>query len=211
MRPSAARSVCSSWATSWCGSRTRAGKAGGVSSRRRWRSQVPQPSPVRPESSPQRRLAAVAQPVRAAGLLDDAGQCRVMHVADPRKQVVLDLEVETAEIPGEERVPRREVHGGGELVLGPVALDSVGLEELGLLDAMSELEDRGEDVAENEEGQGPEAGQRPGRVEREGQGNRPGDEERLSEQRDGERAPACARELMPADPAREQVVEVVEE
>src|SRR5205814_5113109 len=128
-------------------------------------SQALQPAEVRPQRPAKGPLASVAQPVRAASLLDDAGERRVVQVTDPRKQMVLDLEVETAEIPGEEGVPGREVHGGGELVLGPVPLDAVRFEELGVLDAMGELEDCGEHVAENEHRETPEGEEPPGGVE----------------------------------------------
>ena len=87
-----------------------------------------------------------------------------MDVADLREQVVLDLEVEPAQVPGEEAVVAREVDGGLDLVRHPLAFDAprpIGRDgELGLLDAVGELEHGREREAENRHGHEVEADDR---------------------------------------------------
>src|SRR5713226_3196744 len=67
-----------------------------------------QPGEVCRERAAKRGLAAVAHAVRSAGFLDDGRQRRIVQVADPRKEVVLDLEVEPAEVPPEQRIRARK-------------------------------------------------------------------------------------------------------
>ncbi|MEK6608299.1 MAG: hypothetical protein AABZ30_11605 [Myxococcota bacterium] len=63
-----------------------------------------------------------------------------MDVADLREQVVLDLEVQAPEVPGQEAALAREVDGGRDLMLGPCALDAIRpgrkLREVRLFDAL---------------------------------------------------------------------------
>src|SRR5437016_5396355 len=78
------------------------------------------------------------------GPAHDRCELRVVDVTHAWEQVVLDLEVETPQIPGEEPIAGREVDRRGELVLGPrlreAAVARSGRER-GPLDAVGELED----------------------------------------------------------------------
>src|SRR2546428_8873462 len=135
--------------------------------------------------------------MRAAGLLDNPGERRIVKVAHPREQVVLHLEVEAAEEPAQQRIPAREVDRRRHLVLGPVRLDAAA-DELGLAHAVRELEDGGEHVAERKKRESPEQHQLPRRMKEGRQHERPADEERLSGQCNQQRSPACRRELAAA-------------
>jgi len=54
-----------------------------------------------------------------AGRLDDGRELGIVDVTDPWKEVVLDLVVEPAEVPGEQAAPAREIGGRFHLVYGP--------------------------------------------------------------------------------------------
>src|SRR5438876_676153 len=114
--------------------------------------------------------------MRAAGLLDNPGERRVVQVAHPREQVVFHLEVEAAEIPPQQRIPAREVDRRRHLVLGPVRLDAAA-DELGPAHAVRELEYGGEHVAERKKRESPEQHQLPRRMKEGWQHERPADEE----------------------------------
>src|SRR5207248_9588183 len=141
-------------------------------------------------------------------LLDDARQRRVMKMANAGKEVMLYLEVEAAEIPAEQRVSAGKVNRRRQLVLGPVRLDLAVAVKLGFSHAVGQLKDRGQHVAEREEGEGIERQDRPGGVERYRQHERPGEENRLSGERAPERAPARSRELVAPDAAGGELDEI---
>src|SRR5688572_31108112 len=75
-----------------------------------------------------------------------------MHMGYPGEQVMLDLEVETPDIPGKQFIVRREVHGGIHLMNCPVVLHNtfcIGHRVCCAFQGMSELEYDGQHHAGN--------------------------------------------------------------
>jgi hypothetical protein len=87
-----------------------------------------------------------------AGLLHDACDARIVDVAHARKQVMLDLKVETTDVPAQETIAPSEVGGGLHLVHRPRPFHSpirwIGMWERDLLDAVRQLKDQDEDEAQ---------------------------------------------------------------
>ena len=130
----------------------------------------------------------------------DLGDLRVVRVRHPREQVVLDLEVEAAEHPGQHRVARAEVDGRLDLVHGPDPAarraSSLRRGERCLLDAVGELERRCHDQARDHREADVGAEDGPPRVDEQRDHDRPGDEERLADEharRGSSRAARAAR------------------
>jgi hypothetical protein len=151
--------------------------------------------------------------MRGAFLLDDPRQRRVVHVAHLREEVVLHLEVEPAEVPAEQPVPAREVHRGRDLMRRPVADRQGGpaVVEVGLADAVGELERHGERQAQRRDGHGRERVDAPRRVEDEREDHRPPEEDGLSQEQRDDVPRARPRDAVPADAPGDEPVEVVHE
>src|SRR5687768_2199965 len=80
----------------------------------------------------------------AAGIFNQARELWVMNVRDLWKQMVLDLKIQTAEIPGQQPVVAREINGGLDLVNSPVVLHLARLiwkRELSFFDNVGQLKD----------------------------------------------------------------------
>ncbi len=77
-----------------------------------------------------------------------------MDVADLGEQVMLDLEVETTEVPGQQAVSRSEVDGGLNLMDSPGARHLIGsrqqLRKIRLLNAVRELKDHAQGDTDHE-------------------------------------------------------------
>src|SRR5205814_4797540 len=71
----------------------------------------------------ERRVGEVRQVALAAELAHDLSYRRIVAVADAREEVVLDLVVEPADVPRDQRVLLREIGGRRELVLEERALE----------------------------------------------------------------------------------------
>jgi hypothetical protein len=69
----------------------------------------PEPARVGGERRPQARVALVPHAVPRADVAHDRRQLRIVNVADPGEEMVLDLVVEPAEVPAQDTVPGREV------------------------------------------------------------------------------------------------------
>ena len=135
-------------------------------------------------------------------------------MADAREQVVLDLEVEPAQVPGEEPVPPGKVDRGGHLVPRPLCfhvLPRARLDEIRAGQAVGELEHRGEHVAQDERSQEPEWDQPPGRVQQRRQHECPGEEHGLSQERRRERPSSRGREALGPDASSDELAEVIDE
>lgn len=171
------------------------------------------PAVVRGEGRADRGVGAVGDAVVGAGGGDDGGDVGVVHMADLGKKVVLDLEVEAAEVPGGEAVVGGEVDGGLDLVGGPVEGDFVGggHDEGGFFDAVGELEDGGEHDPEEELGDEVEDERGGEAVHGDGDHEGPGEEEDLADDEFGAVASAGAGEVGAADLAGAELGEVVEE
>jgi hypothetical protein len=65
-------------------------------------------------------MSAVAHALLPADLFDDLGNDRQVDVTDPREEMVLDLMVEAAHVPGQETAPASEIRGRLHLVDGPL-------------------------------------------------------------------------------------------
>src|ERR1022692_2540617 len=102
-------------------------------------------------------MREVPHAVGGADLFDNRREGGVVDVADLGEQVMLDLEVETTQVPGEELVIAPEVDGGLDLMRGPFMLDLAGgdarLPEGRLLDTVGELEHRRQGQPEDEAGE----------------------------------------------------------
>src|SRR5689334_19974253 len=70
---------------------------------RRGPPELEQEPEVRRDRPRKREVRAVADAILCRHLLDDARQGRVMQVADPREQMVLDLVIQAAQEPREDR------------------------------------------------------------------------------------------------------------
>src|SRR5450759_1465063 len=68
-------------------------------------------------------IAVVADAELLARRAHDWRETRVVQVADVRKQMVLDLVIQPADIQIQQPVARREVHGCLDLVHGPLVVD----------------------------------------------------------------------------------------
>jgi len=101
-------------------------------------------------------MDAVADPELGAGLLHDIRDARIVNVADTRKQVVLDLEVETTDVPAQEAVGPPEIDRGFDLVYSPGPRHSldVGCErwKFRLLDAVRQLKYQDQDETQERGG-----------------------------------------------------------
>src|SRR5258705_11139116 len=73
---------------------------------------------------PERPVLGVYDAKVSTRLFHQSRNRRVVDVADPRKQVVLDLEVQTAEEPRRDPARPSEVDGGLHLMDGPGPLDT---------------------------------------------------------------------------------------
>ena len=62
---------------------------------------------MRSDRLPERRTAVVGQTMLGGQALDDRAQLPVMNVADSREQMVLDLIVQPADVPGQQPVAAR--------------------------------------------------------------------------------------------------------
>jgi uncharacterized membrane protein YphA (DoxX/SURF4 family) len=82
-----------------------------------------QPAKVGGDGRPERRAHRVAHAELFAHLADDWRNPGIVHMADMRKQVVFDLEVESPHVPGEETVGGREIDRGLDLVHRPLGGD----------------------------------------------------------------------------------------
>ena len=105
---------------------------------------------VRAQCRAERGLRRVADAVLRAVPPHDPCDLRVVRMRHPREQVMLDLEVEAAEHPGQHRVARAKVHRRLDLVYGPdrpLGTHLLGGCERCLLDAVGELEGRRHDQA----------------------------------------------------------------
>src|SRR4029079_2458799 len=80
---------------------------------------LPEPVPVGREGGEASVMNGVPDAKLAAGRLDDGRELGIVDVTHLWKQVVLDLVVEPAEVPGEEAAPTREIGGRFHLVYGP--------------------------------------------------------------------------------------------
>src|SRR5918995_2519446 len=82
---------------------------------------------MRTDRLPESRAAVVGHAVLGGQALDDRAQLPVVNVADPREQMVLDLIVQPADVPGQEPVAAREIVGRPHLIEHPSALERARL------------------------------------------------------------------------------------
>src|SRR6476620_2270168 len=101
---------------------------------------------------------------------------------------MLDLEIESAEEPAEDAAAAGEIDGGLHLVDGPVGFHSCAAlnrdGEIGLADAVGELEHHAEDYAADERGYCIDAQHRPDRVQQDGDAEVDGEERDLAADED---------------------------
>src|SRR5205085_2037781 len=113
-----------------------------------------------------------------------------------REEMVLDLEVEPAHEPREERAPGSEVHTGLELMDRPLLLESISVRrrrsKLRRVVAVCELKYGSQASAEGERRDEMKDDDLPDRMEEGGDDQRPPDEERLPSDESDER-PAARR------------------
>jgi hypothetical protein len=153
-----------------------------------------------------------------AGFFDHLGQSGVMDVADLVEQVVLDLEVQAAEEPAEKPVASGKIDGGLDLMDGPFGLHAFGAAfdgdgdwEIGLFDAVSELEYDAEDYAGDEGCEGVDAEDGPPVVEEHGDAEGHGEEDDLSADEHEEVFAFGAGDFVAADVSGGDLLEVVNE
>src|SRR5260370_20656785 len=84
------------------------------------------PAPVRAHGSQQSVMSGVTNAELGAHRPHDHGEARVMDMADLGEQVMLDLEVETPEVPGQQAVPWCEVDRALNLMHSPGARHLIG-------------------------------------------------------------------------------------
>ena len=93
----------------------------------RWRfgsTHLPQPASVRRQRAEERCVGFVPNAMVGTGLLNDSGNARIVHVADLRKEMMLDLKIEPAQVPREKAAFLGEVHARFDLLHGPFTLHS---------------------------------------------------------------------------------------
>ena len=109
---------------------------------------------VRCDGFPRGREVVVAQVELLAGLPYDPAQGRIVNVADAREEVMLDLVVEPANHPGDDRVTGCEVGRCLDLMDGPFVFNTdriyAGSFKLGMFHDMRQLEHQGEGEAQGE-------------------------------------------------------------
>ena len=102
-------------------------------------------------------MAGVADAVGPAHAFDDLREGRVVGMADPRKEVMLDLEIEAADEPRQRTVSMREIHRRFDLMGCPIALhDLCGQRrfgEGGLAKAMGLLKNHAKQNAQDHVGE----------------------------------------------------------
>ena len=76
---------------------------------------------MRDDSAEERGMTAVPQPVLRREPLHHARERRIVHVRHLREEVVLDLEIQASDEPGEDRARTPEVDGGGDLMDAPLS------------------------------------------------------------------------------------------
>ena len=74
-------------------------------------------------SSAHTRVGDIGNAKLSARSLDDFADRRIVDVANARKQVVLDLEIQAAAVPRRQLAFWRKIHGGLHLVNGPFVVD----------------------------------------------------------------------------------------
>lgn len=72
------------------------------------------------ERAEQGPVREILNPVLRAGSLDDGRERGIVEVRNSRKQMVLYLKVQAAQVPGQERVASSEVNCGCDLVHRPL-------------------------------------------------------------------------------------------
>ena len=157
----------------------------------------------------------VPDAVSLADLLHDWCEARVVRVADLCKQVVLDLEVQAAHVPRHKPVSRCEVHGRLDLVARPLDLAGVrhlgDARELGLLDAVCELERECQDEREDERRDEERQRDLPDRMEEQRNADRPRQEDELADPEAGELASTGPREWRVLDAPDLELHEVTDD
>ncbi len=150
-----------------------------------------------------------------AGAGDELGDFGVVEVRDVGEEVVFGLEVEAAEVPGEDFGFGGEVDGGLHLVNGPgffhVAGGHVGEGVGGIIDDVGELEDGGHDQAGDAHGDEVpgEDGERA--VEEAGEADGEGHEDDFAEDEGDEVKTFGAVDRVIADAGANDVAEVIDE
>src|SRR3989454_11651748 len=79
---------------------------------------------MRRETSPERPVLRVLDPELSTGLFHEFRDRRVIDMAQPGEEVVLDLEIQAADEPRDNSAPPGEVHGGFRLMDRPRVLDA---------------------------------------------------------------------------------------
>lgn len=82
---------------------------------------------MRPEPGEEALVGVICDAVFPARLLDDAGERRVVYMANLGEQVVLHLVVEPSQVPGQEMVVLVEIRGGAQLVHHPARIHLLGI------------------------------------------------------------------------------------
>ena len=151
-------------------------------------------------------VGGVANAELGARRLHDLRDARVVHVADAREQVVLDLEVEPTHVPGQQPIAPREVDRGQHLMHRPRAWDALGprrpLGKIRLLHAVGEHEHDGQGGAEDERRRGVEEEHDPPRVKQQRNRERPAEEQQLAAHELDQMPATRSREPAPPYPPR---------
>src|SRR5260370_38986119 len=138
-----------------------------------------------------------------------------MDVADRGEQVMLDLEVETPEVPGQQAAPWREVDRGPSLMHGPGARRLIGsrqrLRKIRLLHAVRELKDYAQGETDHECGDRVEQEHDPPSMKQRRDPEREAKEERFSTDHLEQPPPARPGNAIPGDSGPDHVFEVVDE
>ena len=158
-------------------------------------------------------MAGVADAVGPAHALDDLRQCRVVDMADPRKQVVLDLEIQSADKPRQRTVFAREIHRGLDLMGCPIAIhDLCGQRrfgEGGLAEAMGQLKDDGEQQAQDHVGEKKDGKHASPWMEEHGQDQREAEEEYLARPEEETLGPCGSRHLRGCDAGLDDAAKII--
>ena len=110
-----------------------------------WPAHPPQPAEMGNETRAEGLVGRVLHSEFPAGLFDQRRKGRVMDMADAREEVVLDLEIQPADVPREQSIAAGEIDGRFDLVYGPARRHSARVRprqrKSSLLYAMRQLKD----------------------------------------------------------------------
>src|SRR2546423_13435269 len=111
---------------------------------------------MRRDGAEETLVGGVADAELFAGLFDQLAQRWIVNVADAMKQVMLDLEIQSAQEPAQHGIAAGEIDSGLNLVHGPVGFHfpvGAGKRKIGLFDTVRQLKDDAEDNATAERGE----------------------------------------------------------